>query len=100
MVTKSTFPTLQGTTLACTTRAQRLDTCSAQRVLSPTEDRTDETIIYYHHRPDCGDSRPTLRLGRLGAGDEIAAAAVYLASDEAAYVTGQTLHVNGGMAMI
>ena len=37
---------------------------------------------------------------RLGSGDEIAAAAVYLASDEAAYVTGQTLHVNGGMAMI
>jgi 3-oxoacyl-[acyl-carrier protein] reductase len=38
--------------------------------------------------------------GRLGTGDEIAAAVVYLASDEAAYVTGQTLHVNGGMAMI
>lgn len=38
--------------------------------------------------------------GRLGSGDEIAAAAVYLSSDEAAYVTGQTLHVNGGMAMI
>jgi len=38
--------------------------------------------------------------GRLGAGDEIASAAVYLSSDEAAYVTGQTLHVNGGMAMI
>jgi len=38
--------------------------------------------------------------GRLGAGAEIGAAAVYLASDEAAYVTGQTLHVNGGMAMI
>ncbi len=37
---------------------------------------------------------------RLGEGAEIAAAAVYLASDEAAYVTGQTLHVNGGMAMI
>jgi 3-oxoacyl-[acyl-carrier protein] reductase len=37
--------------------------------------------------------------GRLGTGEEIAAAAVYLASDEAAYVTGQTLHVNGGMAM-
>jgi 3-oxoacyl-[acyl-carrier protein] reductase len=37
--------------------------------------------------------------GRLGAADEIAAAVVYLASDEAAYVTGQTLHVNGGMVM-
>jgi 3-oxoacyl-[acyl-carrier protein] reductase len=38
--------------------------------------------------------------GRMGTGDEIAAAVVYLASREAAYVTGQTLHVNGGMAMI
>jgi len=39
-------------------------------------------------------------MGRLGAGSDIGAAAVYLASAEAAYVTGQTLHVNGGMAMI
>jgi 3-oxoacyl-[acyl-carrier protein] reductase len=38
--------------------------------------------------------------GRLGTGKDIAAAAVYLASDEAQYVTGQTIHVNGGMAMI
>ncbi len=37
---------------------------------------------------------------RLGTPEDIAAATVYLASDEAAYVTGQTLHVNGGMAMI
>ena len=37
---------------------------------------------------------------RMGAGEDIAAAALYLASEEAAYVTGQTLHVNGGMAMI
>jgi 3-oxoacyl-[acyl-carrier protein] reductase len=38
--------------------------------------------------------------GRLGEGADIAAAVAYLASDEAAYITGQTLHVNGGMAMI
>jgi 3-oxoacyl-[acyl-carrier protein] reductase len=38
--------------------------------------------------------------GRLGLPDDIAAAVVYLASHESAYVTGQTLHVNGGMAMI
>ena len=38
--------------------------------------------------------------GRLGASEEVAAAAVYLASAEASYVTGQTIHVNGGMAMI
>ena len=38
--------------------------------------------------------------GRLGSIDDIAAAVAYLASDESAYVTGQTLHVNGGMAMI
>ena len=38
-------------------------------------------------------------MGRMGTSEEIAAAAVYLASNEASYVTGQTLHVNGGMAM-
>jgi 3-oxoacyl-[acyl-carrier protein] reductase len=38
--------------------------------------------------------------GRMGGSDDIAAAVTYLASNEAAYVTGQTVHVNGGMAMI
>ena len=42
----------------------------------------------------------TIPAGRLGQGGDIGAACVYLASSEAAYVTGQTLHVNGGMAMI
>lgn len=42
----------------------------------------------------------TIPVGRMGDPQEIAAAVVYLASDEAAYVTGASLHVNGGMAMI
>jgi 3-oxoacyl-[acyl-carrier protein] reductase len=41
----------------------------------------------------------TVPAGRLGTPDETAAAVVFLASDEAAYITGQTIHVNGGMAM-
>ena len=42
----------------------------------------------------------TIPLARLGLGADVAAACIYLASDAGAYVTGQTLHVNGGMAMI
>jgi 3-oxoacyl-[acyl-carrier protein] reductase len=42
----------------------------------------------------------TIPAGRLGEGADVAAAVVYLASREAGYVTGATLHVNGGMAMI
>ena len=42
----------------------------------------------------------TVPLGRLGMAEEVAAAVVFLASREASYVTGQTIHVNGGMAMI
>jgi len=38
--------------------------------------------------------------GRLGTPEEIAAAVVFLSADESAYTTGQTIHVNGGMAMI
>lgn len=47
-----------------------------------------------------GQILSTIPSGRLGAGSDVAAACVYLASDEAGYMTGQTLHVNGGMAMI
>jgi 3-oxoacyl-[acyl-carrier protein] reductase len=52
--------------------------------------------------PDAQKDALTTRIpaGKLGAGDDVAAAVVYLASREAGYVTGQTLHVNGGMAMI
>jgi 3-oxoacyl-[acyl-carrier protein] reductase len=39
-------------------------------------------------------------MDRFGAPDEVAAAVVFLASAEAAYVTGETLHVNGGMLMV
>ena len=42
----------------------------------------------------------TIPAGRFGEGSDVAAACVYLASEEARYVTGQTLHVNGGMAMV
>ena len=42
----------------------------------------------------------TIPAGKMGASEDIASAVVYLAADEAAYVTGQTIHVNGGMAMI
>jgi len=42
----------------------------------------------------------SIPMKRMGVGDDIAAAVLYLASNEAAYVTGQTLHINGGMAMI
>jgi 3-oxoacyl-[acyl-carrier protein] reductase len=42
----------------------------------------------------------TIPAGRLGTADDVASCAIFLASDEAAYITGQTLHVNGGIAMI
>ena len=52
--------------------------------------------------PDAQKEALTARIpaGRLGQGDDVAGAVAYLASREAGYMTGQTLHVNGGMAMI
>jgi 3-oxoacyl-[acyl-carrier protein] reductase len=52
--------------------------------------------------PEAQKAALTARIpaGDLGTGEDIAAAVVYLASREAGYVTGQTLHVNGGMAMV
>ena len=52
--------------------------------------------------PEAQKATLTARIpaGDLGTGEDIAAAVVYLASHEAGYVTGQTLHVNGGMAMV
>ncbi|HUB16559.1 MAG TPA: 3-oxoacyl-[acyl-carrier-protein] reductase [Acetobacteraceae bacterium] len=61
-------------------------------VATPMTDRLPEA-----QRTKLADSIP---LGRLGQPDDIAAAVVYLASDEAGWVTGATLHVNGGMAML
>ena len=42
----------------------------------------------------------TIPAARLGSGDDVAACVAFLASDQAAYITGQTIHVNGGMAMV
>ncbi len=61
-------------------------------VVTPMTDGLSDT-----QRTKLSDAIP---LGRLGQPEDIAAAVVYLASDEAGWVTGATLHVNGGMAMI
>jgi 3-oxoacyl-[acyl-carrier protein] reductase len=46
------------------------------------------------------EAKKHIPMGKFGTPDDIAAACVYLASDQAQYMTGQTLHINGGMAMV
>ncbi|MFK4873651.1 MULTISPECIES: 3-oxoacyl-[acyl-carrier-protein] reductase [unclassified Novosphingobium] len=60
--------------------------------------RTAMTDVLPDAQKDALNGR--IPMGRMGEGDDIAAAAVFLASKEAGYVTGQTIHVNGGMVMI
>jgi 3-oxoacyl-[acyl-carrier protein] reductase len=60
--------------------------------------RTAMTDVLPDAQKDALNAR--IPMGRMGEGEEIGAAVAYLASREAAYVTGQTLHVNGGMAMM
>lgn len=60
--------------------------------------RTAMTDVLPDAQKDALNSR--IPMGRMGEGEDIGAAIAYLASREAGYVTGQTLHVNGGMAMI
>ena len=59
--------------------------------------RTAMTDILPDAQKEALNSR--IPMGRMGEGEDVAAAIAYLASKEAGYVTGQTLHVNGGMAM-
>ena len=60
--------------------------------------RTAMTEVLPDAQKDALNAR--IPMGRMGEGEDIGAAVAYLASKEAGYVTGQTLHVNGGMAMI
>ena len=60
--------------------------------------RTAMTDILPDAQKDALNAR--IPMGRMGEGEDIGAAVAYLASKEAGYVTGQTLHVNGGMAML
>ncbi|MDE8651234.1 3-oxoacyl-[acyl-carrier-protein] reductase [Novosphingobium album (ex Liu et al. 2023)] len=60
--------------------------------------RTAMTEVLPDAQKDALNGR--IPMGRMGEGEDIAAACVYLASREAGYVTGQTIHVNGGMVMV
>ena len=61
-------------------------------ITTPMTDELGENILT--------EAKKFIPAGKFGSPDDIAAAALYLASDEAGYMTGQTLHINGGMAML
>lgn len=66
--------------------------------LAPGFIRTAMTSALDEKQQDAINSR--IPMGKMGTGDDIGAAATFLASREAGYITGETLHVNGGMAML
>jgi len=66
--------------------------------IAPGFIRTAMTEVLPDAQKDALNAR--IPMGRMGEGEDIAAAAVFLASKEAGYVTGQTIHVNGGMVMV
>ena len=65
--------------------------------IAPGFIRTAMTDVLPEAQKDALNGR--IPMGRMGEGEDIGAAVAFLASKEAGYVTGQTLHVNGGMAM-
>ena len=67
-------------------------------VIAPGFIQTAMTDVLNEDQKNAMMSR--IPMGRFGSGDDIAATAVFLASNEASYITGQTFHVNGGMIMI
>jgi 3-oxoacyl-[acyl-carrier protein] reductase len=72
--------------------------CVTVNCVAPGFVRTAMTEVLPDAQKEALNAR--IPMGRMGEGDDVGAAVAYLASREAGYVTGQTLHVNGGMAMI
>ncbi len=66
--------------------------------IAPGFIRTAMTTALDEKQTDAINAR--IPMGKMGAGDDIGAAASFLASREAGYITGETIHVNGGMAMV
>ena len=79
-------------------RAEVVDQGIRVTTITPGFIRTAMTEVLPDAQKEALNAR--IPMGRMGEGEEIGAAVAYLASREAGYVTGQTLHVNGGMAMI